>query len=118
MPLTASSPIEPPGKRMGLTTKLSVVIASCVASTSTAPASASSSSASEPKAGTSTPSMSDAVALPPAPCAIVMRSSRNFGRLARAVSMMPRIRVCSRSVELGRAADVTYTTSRSRAKRP
>ena len=43
------------------------------------------------KAGTSRPSMSAAVALPPAPCAIVMRSSRNFGRLARAVSMIPRI---------------------------
>ena len=28
MPLTASSPIEPPGKRSGLTTKLSVVNAS------------------------------------------------------------------------------------------
>ncbi len=36
--------------------------------------------------------MSDAVALPPAPWAIVIRSSRNFGRLARAVSMIPRMR--------------------------
>ena len=40
----------------------------------------------------------------PAPCAIVMRSSRNFGRLARAVSMIPRMRV-SRSV--AGAGDVT-----------
>ena len=34
VPLTASSPIEPPGKRSGLTTKLSVVSASSVPSTS------------------------------------------------------------------------------------
>ena len=35
--------------------------------------------------------MSAAVALPPAPWAVVMRSSRNLWRFARAVSMIPRI---------------------------
>ena len=39
VPLTASSPIEPPGKRIGLTTKLSVVSASPAPSIATAPAS-------------------------------------------------------------------------------
>ena len=89
VPLTASSPIEPPGKRSGLTTKLSLVIAMF----STTPASASSAI---PNAGASSPSMSVCVAFPPAPCARVMRSSRNRGRLARAVSMIPSTR-CSRS---------------------
>ncbi len=111
MPLTASSPIEPPGKRIGLTTKLSVVKASWAPPAATAPASASASSDGLAKAGTSTPSISAAVALPPAPCAIVMRASRNFGRFARAVSMIPRIRSTT-----GRRG--THTTSRSRAKRP
>ena len=106
MPLTASSPIEPPGKRSGLTTYASVVMAR-------SPTSAASSSASIPKAGASRPSTRLRVARPPAPWAIVMRSSRNFARLARAVSMIPRTR-CSRS-ETG---EDTYTTSRSLAKRP
>ena len=61
---TASSPIEPPGKRIGLTTKLSVAMRRSVPGTS--PASASSSS---PNAGASRPSISDWLALPPAPCA-------------------------------------------------
>ena len=43
VPLTASSPIEPPGNRIGLTTNVSVVIASPTPSTTTVPASASSS---------------------------------------------------------------------------
>ena len=90
VPFTASSPIEPPGNRSGFTTKLSVVSARPVPSIVTTPASPSASSAGERSAGTSMPSMSAAVALPPAPCAIVMRSSRNFGRLERAVSMIPR----------------------------
>jgi hypothetical protein len=79
-----------------LTTKLSVVMATSVPSTSTVPASASASSASLAKAGRRRPSMSAAVALPPAPWAVVMRSSRNLWRLARAVSMIPRI-LASRS---------------------
>ena len=113
MPLTASSPIEPPGKRIGLTTKLSVVIARPVPAT--VPASAIAASAAEPNAGTNRPSISVCVALPPAPCAIVIRGSLNFARLARAVSMIPRIR-CSRDVTSAR--DRTHTTSFSRAKRP
>ncbi len=102
VPLTASSPIEPPGNRSGLTTNASVVIAR-------SPISAASSSP-IPNAGTNSPSTSDAVALPPAPWAIVIRSSRNFARLALAVSMIS-------STRASRAA-VTYTTSLSRAKRP
>ena len=56
------------------------------------------------------------VALPPAPWAIVTRSSRNFARLPRAVSMIPRIRSsrCDRAASWATA----HTTSRSRAKRP
>ena len=63
-------------------------------------------------AGASSPSTRLRVARPPAPWAIVMRSSRNFARLARAVSMIPRTR-CSRS-----ETEDTQTTSRSRANRP
>ncbi len=96
MPLTASSPIEPPGKRIGLTTKLSVVIASPTSSTLTAPESPISAPVCEPKAGTSSPSISVWVALPPAPWAIVIFSSLKRAGLARAVSMIPRI-FCSRS---------------------
>jgi hypothetical protein len=76
-----------------LTTKLSVVIATSVPSTVTVPASASASSVSLAKAGRRRPSMRAAVAFPPAPCAVVIRSSRNLWRLARAVSMIPRILV-------------------------
>ena len=72
MPLTASSPIEPPGKRIGLTTKLSVVSATSTPPIETVPASASAASAGEANAGTSRPSISVCVALPPAPWAIVM----------------------------------------------
>ena len=57
--------------------------------------------------------MSAAVALPPAPWAIVMRSSRNLCRFARAVSMIPRIFVLALGDRVG-----AHTTSRSRAKRP
>src|SRR4051812_39975209 len=89
VPLTASSPIDPPGNRSGLTTKASVVSAS-------SPTAAASSSLSIPNAGASRPSTRLRVARPPAPWAIVIRSSRNFARLARAVSMIPRTR-CSRS---------------------
>ena len=69
--------------------------------------------ASEPKAGTNRPSISVCVALPPAPWAIVIAASLNFGRLPRAVSMMSR----TLRLALGDGADA-HTTSRSRAKRP
>ena len=92
VPLTASSPIEPPGKRIGLTTKESVVMARSAPARETKPASPSASSSGEAKAGSSSPSTRPWVAFPPAPWAMVMRSSRNFARFARAVSMMPRIR--------------------------
>ena len=42
--------------------------------------------------GRTVPRSGSGVALPPAPCDIVIRWSRNFGRFARAVSMMPRMR--------------------------
>ena len=85
VPLTASSPIDPPGKRSGLTTNASVVSAS-------SPTAAASPSSVIPNAGASSPSTSLRVALPPAPWAMVMRSSRNLAGLDRAVSMIPRIR--------------------------
>ena len=99
VPLTASSPIEPPGKRSGLTTKESVVNATSPPGSATAPASASASSAGEANAGTKSPSISACVAFPPAPWAIVICSSRNFARFARAVSMISSTRA-SRS-EMG-----------------
>ena len=97
VPFTARSPIEPPGKRIGLTTKLSVVSAISTPPTEIVPASARARSALEAKAGTSRPSISVWVALPPAPWAIVMRASRNRGGFVRTVSMMSSTR-CSRSV--------------------
>ena len=121
VPLTARSPIEPPGKRSGETTNESVVIAR---SSPTAPASAIAAPASEPKAGTNSPSISVWVALPPAPWAIVIAASLNFGRLQRTVSMMSRtlrsaeIGSPFRPRKLGRPVDVAHTTSRSLAKRP
>ena len=57
VPFTARSPIEPPGKVIGLTTKESVVIASSTPSASSAPASPICSSAPDPKAGTNRPSI-------------------------------------------------------------
>ncbi len=92
VPLTASSPIDPPGKVIGLTTKLSVVSATSTPPIETVPASASAARAGEAKAGTKRPSISVCVALPPAPWAIVMCSSLKRGRLERAVSMIPRTR--------------------------
>jgi hypothetical protein len=97
VPLTASSPIDPPGKRIGLTTKLSVVSAMSTPPMESVPASARAASAGEPKAGTNSPSIRVCVALPPAPWAIVTWASLKRGRLARAVSMIPRTR-SSRSV--------------------
>ncbi len=83
----------------------------------TAPASPSSASDSPPNAGTNSPSIRVWVALPPAPWAIVMRSSRNFARLPRAVSMIPRILLLAVGDAAARRGH-RYTTSRSRAKRP
>ena len=115
MPLTASSPIEPPGKRIGLTTKLSVVSATSTPPIETVPASASAASAGEPKAGTKRPSISVCVALPPAPWAIVMCSSLKRGRLARARLDDPEDALLA----VGRRRPARHqTTSRSRAKRP
>ena len=68
VPLTASSPIEPPGKRIGLTTKLSVVTARGRRRARRRRAS----SVDRRSAGASRPSTSACVALPPAPCAIVI----------------------------------------------
>ena len=118
VPLTARSPIEPPGKVIGLTTKESVVIASSTPSTSTAPASPIASSVCEPNAGTNRPSIMLWVALPPAPWAMLMRSSRNFPRLPRAVSMIPRMRASRSLTGVAVGCSATQTTSRSRAKRP
>ena len=78
VPLTASSPIEPPGKRIGVTTKASVVIATHRPPTSTQRGVAEGARApSLANAGTNTPSTSFRLALPPAPWAIVTRSSVN-----------------------------------------
>ena len=65
-------------------------------------------------AGTSRPSISVWVALPPAPWAMVTVSSLNRGRFARAVSMIRRT-FCSRSET---AASAHQTSSFSRANRP
>ncbi len=116
VPLTASSPIEPPGNRIGFTTKLSVVNARTAPPTDSSPASPSTASASDSKAGTSSPSISVCVALPPAPCAIVMRSSRNFGRRPRAVSMRVRTR-CSRSSSVRSPGALTRPPARGRSAR-
>src|SRR5919198_3546248 len=56
------------------------------------PTAAASSRTSIPNAGASSPSISVCVARPPAPWAIVIRSSLKRARFARAVSMIPRIR--------------------------
>src|SRR3954462_2663933 len=66
VPLTASSPIEPPGKRSGLTTNASGVMAICSSPTRSSAASASGARP-EPNAGTKRPSIIVCVALPPAP---------------------------------------------------
>ncbi len=116
VPFTARSPIEPPGKRSGVTTKLSVVIASSTPPTDRSAESPSAAGSGAPRAGTSIPSISVWLARPPAPWAMVMRGSRNLARLARATSMRSRT-TCSRSETAVRSA-IRQTTSRSRAKRP
>ena len=116
VPLTASSPIEPPGKRSGLTTKLSVVIASSCRRRDRAGVAELAPAASLPNAGTSSPSISVCVALPPAPWAIVICSSRNFGRLARAVSMIPRT-FCACARRRRRRGPLTPPPARARSGR-
>ena len=89
----------------------------------TVPESPSSSREPVESAGTSSPSIRVCVALPPAPCAIVMRSSRNFAPLrARglddAEDPLLAIGDDRRSASKLDVGDVTHTTSRSRANRP
>ena len=81
----------------------------------TVAASASSSSAAEANAGASRPSIRLWVALPPAPWAMLIRSSRNLARLPRAVSMIPRI-LRSRS-ETTAGSAVTRPPARGRTGR-
>ena len=76
VPFTASSPMEPPGKRRGFTTKLSAVMAMGVPSISTRAASPSGSRELLHSSGANSPSTSLRLALPPAPCAISICGSR------------------------------------------
>ena len=110
MPFTASSPIEPPGSAAACTTKLSVVSARPVPFTDTVPASPSSASASFSNAGSSSPSISDCVALPPAPCDIVICSSLKRGALGAGGLDDPEDPLLA-----GGVPRLAHTTSRSRA---
>ncbi len=87
VPLTARSPMSPPGKNSGETTNESVVIAIRSLPTATTAPSSSGSSSGLRKASRKIASISVWVALPPAPCARVMRSSltRALRRLARSI---------------------------------
>ena len=81
VPFTASSPIEPPGNRSGVTTKLSVVIASrraadCDARRVAEPIARPASSGRRAAARTGRRPAAGC-ALPPAPCAISICGSRN-----------------------------------------
>src|SRR5271167_3029997 len=84
VPWMASSPMEPPGKRLGCTTNESVDIAirSPLGKETTAP-SPSASSVGLRNASTNTASTSAAEDFPPAPCARVTCSSSNRGRRLR-----------------------------------
>ena len=88
VPLTARSPMEPPGKLVGLTTKESVLKArrSPEGSASAAP-SGRTVGTSSLNASRNTASTSAAEALPPAPWARVTTSSLNRGRRRRNASM-------------------------------
>src|SRR5262249_24704126 len=91
VPLTARSPIEPPGKRSGRTTKLSVVIARIALPTvSRAASSRRASLARSIPAGTMSRSTSRLLALPPAPCAMSMCASANDTRGTAMVLMSDR----------------------------
>ena len=67
VPFTASSPMEPPGKVSGLTTKLSVVMAMRVPLKSRWAASPNGSEEDAKRRGAKRPSTSRRLALPPAP---------------------------------------------------
>ncbi len=79
VPLTASSPIDPPGKRSGRTTKLSVVTAMFwpLIDTRAASSSVRARASSPPSSGTMSPSTRRRLAVPPAPCAISIWASLN-----------------------------------------
>ena len=77
VPLMASSPIEPPGKRSGFTTKLSVVIAIRTPPISREAASFKLGLADRNKRGANRPSTRRRLAMPPAPWAISICGSRN-----------------------------------------
>ncbi len=79
MPFTASSPIEPPGNRSGVTTKLSVVMATGWAADRDAGGVAERSPSSAARAEEQRREQAvdePAAALPPAPCAISICGSR------------------------------------------
>ena len=76
VPLTASSPIDPPGNLSGLTTKLSVVIAIEPPSRLRCAASPRGPIEFGDRSGAKRPSTSLRLALPPAPCAISICGSR------------------------------------------
>ena len=76
VPLTASSPMDPPGKLSGLTTKLSAVMAMRAPSMLRCAASPSGSEDESKRTGANRPSIKRRLALPPAPCAISICGSR------------------------------------------
>ena len=116
VPFTASSPIDPPGKRMGVTTKLSVVTAISAPATVSSALSPSAAGSGAPNAGHQQPvDQRLASPCPPAPWAIVMRASRE-PRPLRARPLDP---VEDVLLALGDGGGLGHqTTSRSRAKRP
>ena len=76
VPLIASSPMEPPGKRKGFTTKQSVVMAIRVPAISRAAESPSGSLDEPNRSGANRPSINRRLAMPPAPWAISICGSR------------------------------------------
>ena len=112
--------MEPPGNRIGVTTKASVVRASRWVPIVSSPASESCSRAGLASSGTMRPSTSALLALPPAPCAIVMRSSRKRCGRRRISSMRSATRSSeswvtgeSRSTSRPRASAAAWRTGRS-----
>ncbi len=76
VPLMASSPMEPPGKLNGFTTKQSVVMANWVPAISSVAESLKGSVEEPKRRGANKPSISRRLAIPPAPCAISICGSR------------------------------------------
>src|SRR5689334_7875005 len=89
VPFTASSPIDPPGKRSGCTTNASVVRASLVAPSWQTAASPSDSSSGPAKSGASRPSTRRRLARPPAPCAMSIWASRKRMACSSVISDLP-----------------------------